>query len=73
MTECTFCGKDYASGTGFTIYKRDGSSVHYCSRKCLRQVELGRKAKKLKWTTVNKANKPRKAAAPKAKVEKTGA
>ncbi len=52
MSECSFCGREYKAGVGFTVFKRDGSSVHYCSRKCSRNAALKRNPAKLKWTKV---------------------
>jgi large subunit ribosomal protein L24e len=50
MTECTFCGREYKAGEGFTVFKRDGGSVHYCSHKCSKNAALKRNPAHLKWT-----------------------
>lgn len=51
MHECSFCEKNYDEAAGgFTVFKRDGGAMHYCSRKCLRNHEMKRPARKLKWT-----------------------
>lgn len=55
MAECTFCGAEYAPGTGFTSFDRVGKSRHFCSRKCFRSLQMKRVAKKLKWTEKSKA------------------
>jgi ribosomal protein L24E len=55
MHECTFCAKPYDEARGgFTIFSRDGTAKHFCSRKCLRHVIMKRKARKLKWTDKKK-------------------
>ncbi len=52
MVICTFCGREVSIGTGLTIFKRDGSSMHFCSRKCEKnQLKLHRNPAHFKWTT----------------------
>lgn len=51
MANCSFCGKNIAPGLGVTLFKRDGTALHYCSRKCERNLEMGRNPRKFKWTT----------------------
>ena len=50
MTECVFCGNSIEDGIGFTLFKRDGTPRHYCSRKCKRNEELKRKPRDTKWS-----------------------
>ncbi|MFA6048365.1 MAG: 50S ribosomal protein L24e [Candidatus Micrarchaeia archaeon] len=50
MPTCSFCGKPYGEGTGFTLFKHDGTGLRYCSRKCERNSQLKRNPAKLKWT-----------------------
>ncbi|MFH1751262.1 MAG: 50S ribosomal protein L24e [Candidatus Micrarchaeota archaeon] len=51
MAICSFCGNEIGVGTGFTIFKRNGSATHFCSRKCQKnQMKLGRNPAHLKWT-----------------------
>ncbi len=50
MAACGFCGKEVPPGVGVRVFKRDGTSVKYCSRKCDKYAAMGREAKKLKWT-----------------------
>ncbi len=55
MHECTFCAKPYDEAMGgFTIFARDGTAQHFCSKKCLRHTAMKRKARKLKWTAKRK-------------------
>lgn len=49
MANCTFCGKQLETGTGFKVFKKDGSALTYCSRKCQRYVAMGRKPARYKW------------------------
>ncbi len=46
---CAFCGKKEGLLEGITVFKRDGNSNYYCSRKCRRNAELKRKPRKTKW------------------------
>ena len=51
MAECVFCGKKIVEGSGFTVFKKDGTAQRYCSRKCLRNAELKRNPRDYKWTS----------------------
>ena len=50
MADCVFCGKQIPEGSGFTLFKKDGSAQRYCSRKCRRNSELKRNPRDFKWT-----------------------
>lgn len=50
MATCNFCSKTIPPQDGFIIFKKDGTAIHYCSRKCRRNTEMKRKPGKLKWT-----------------------
>ncbi|PIO02797.1 50S ribosomal protein L24e [Candidatus Micrarchaeota archaeon CG_4_10_14_0_2_um_filter_55_9] len=52
---CAFCGKKEGLLEGITVFRKDGSSQYYCSRKCRRNAELRRKPRKLKWTRETRA------------------
>jgi large subunit ribosomal protein L24e len=72
MATCCFCDRQIAVGTGFTLFKRDGSALHYCSGKCEKNFEMGRKPSKFKWSgkfvkgaAVQKGKKKKKTAEPK--------
>jgi len=47
--KCSFCGKKFEFG-GKMFVKADGKIFYFCSRKCERYFEMGKKASKLKWT-----------------------
>ncbi len=47
---CSFCGKEIEPGTGTMMVARD-NVLRFDSRKCKRSHEMGRDARKLKWTT----------------------
>jgi len=49
MAQCSFCGKQLQPGSGFTVFKKDGTAQRFCSRKCQRYTKMGRKAQKYKW------------------------
>ena len=57
---CTFCGLAMLQGTGFTLYKKDGTPVHYCSKKCEKNAFLKRNPRRLKWTNRFLAGKSQK-------------
>jgi large subunit ribosomal protein L24e len=51
MVQCSFCGEELKEGEGLRLFKRDGSSYNFCSRKCEHnQVHLKRNPAKFKWT-----------------------
>lgn len=60
---CSFCGQELRQGTGVTLYKKDGSPVHYCSRKCEKNALMKRNPRHLKWTGKYAAGKAAKAKA----------
>jgi large subunit ribosomal protein L24e len=66
MVDCSFCGENILPGRGVTLYKRDGTGQHYCSRKCEVNTRMGRNPRKLKWTTkfASSARKKKVEAAP---------
>lgn len=50
--KCSFCGNEFAAGTGIMYVKNDGSIFWFCSSKCRKNsLNLKRDARKLKWTT----------------------
>ena len=51
MVECVFCGRTVVEGSGFTVFKKDGSAQYFCSRKCLKNAEMKRHPRNFKWTT----------------------
>jgi large subunit ribosomal protein L24e len=50
LMKCSFCGEDIKKGSGLLFVKRDGSLLYFCSNKCRKNLEMGRKQEKLKWT-----------------------
>ena len=58
MVKCTFCGKEFAKGTGKMYIKADGKIFYFCSSKCEKnQIKHKRKARNLKWTGIAVAEK----------------
>ena len=58
MAKCSFCGDDIEKGTGKMYVKKDGKILHFCSRKCEKNMlKLKRKPTKLKWTKPKKPTK----------------
>lgn len=51
MTNCSFCGTEIEQGTGKMLVKKDGSLLHFCSRKCEKNlIKLKRNPLKTPWT-----------------------
>jgi large subunit ribosomal protein L24e len=50
MAKCSFCGRQIIQGRGIIFVENSGRVVNYCSSKCRKNRDLGREAKKLKWT-----------------------
>lgn len=51
MVKCSFCGKNIEAGTGKMYIKKDARILHFCSRKCEKNLlKLKRKPLKKKWT-----------------------
>ncbi len=48
--KCSFCINEFPPGTGVTFFKKDGTAIHYCSRRCERYYEMRRNPRKFKWT-----------------------
>jgi len=50
VRKCSFCGGRVEPGAGLMLAKRDGTILFFCSSKCERNLQLGRKSMKVKWT-----------------------
>ena len=50
MVRCSFCGNEIEKGTGMIFVQKIGKVLHFCSSKCERNADLGRKPKKVRWT-----------------------
>ncbi len=50
MSKCSFCGNEIEKGTGMIYVEKIGKVYHFCSTKCERNVDLGRKSKHVRWT-----------------------
>ena len=49
MPKCSFCRKIYEFPRGLTLALNDGIILHFCSSKCRKNFELGRKNTKVNW------------------------
>lgn len=49
MPKCSFCRKIYEFPRGLTLALNDGRVLHFCSSKCRKNSELGRKSSKVNW------------------------
>jgi len=49
MPTCSFCKKNYEFPRGLTVFLFDGKSLHFCSSKCRRNLNLKRDPKKVNW------------------------
>lgn len=55
---CSFCGCRIEKGTETIFVTKKGSPLYFCSSKCERNLlKLGRKPRKVRWTTAYKAEK----------------
>jgi large subunit ribosomal protein L24e len=51
MVKCSFCGEDLKVGGGKIYAKKDGTTFHFCSNKCEKNlIEMKRKPVETKWT-----------------------
>ncbi len=41
--ECSFCGREIEKGTGLMLVLNDGRVLYFCSHKCRRNWEMGRR------------------------------
>jgi large subunit ribosomal protein L24e len=49
MPVCSFCKEQYEFPKGVTVVQKDASVRYYCSSKCRKNAEMGRRNKKVKW------------------------
>jgi len=49
MPTCSFCKKHYNFPRGLTVFLFDGKSLHFCSSKCKRNMDLKRDSRKVNW------------------------
>ena len=49
MPKCSFCQASYEFPRGLTYVLIEGTVLHFCSSKCRKNFEMGRKNKKVKW------------------------
>ncbi len=49
MPRCSFCHASYEFPRGLTYVLIEGTVLHFCSSKCRKNFEMGRKNKKVKW------------------------
>ncbi len=57
MPKCSFCSKVYEFPRGLTLVLNEGTVLHFCSSKCRKNFQLGRKSKKVKWVKKMKHTK----------------
>jgi len=57
MPKCSFCRKIYEFPRGLTLALNDGRVLHFCSSKCRKNFELGRKSSKVNWVRKMKHTK----------------
>jgi len=53
--KCSFCKREIEKGTGKSLVTNEGKILHFCSKKCEKNMlKLKRKARNLKWTKVKR-------------------
>ncbi len=51
MARCSFCGYEIERGTGKTFVQKDSSILHFCTRRCEKNMlKLKRNPLKVSWT-----------------------
>lgn len=48
---CSYCSKIIKKGTGKMFVKNNGEILYWCSSKCEKNYNLGRKSKNMKWAS----------------------
>jgi len=49
MPTCSFCKKNFKEPRGLTVFTFEGKTIHFCSSKCRRNLDLKRDPKKTNW------------------------
>jgi large subunit ribosomal protein L24e len=49
MPACTFCGKTFEF-KGKMLVMKSGKVLYFCTSKCEKNTELGRKGRETRWT-----------------------
>jgi len=57
MPRCSFCDKMYDLDKGMTFVLNSGKTLHFCSSKCKKNYDLGRKPEKVNWIRKEKKTK----------------
>ncbi|MBT4166185.1 hypothetical protein HOE04_04055 [archaeon] len=57
MPTCSFCKKNFENPRGLTVFTFEGKSLHFCSSKCRRNLDLKRDPKKVNWVKREKKTK----------------
>tara|TARA_Y100000310_G_scaffold51177_1_gene47214 strand:- start:293 stop:604 length:312 start_codon:yes stop_codon:yes gene_type:complete len=70
MPTCSFCKRHYQEPRGLTVFTFDGKTIHFCSSKCRRNLNLKRDPRKVNWIKrEKKMTKAQKEAEKKAELE----
>jgi large subunit ribosomal protein L24e len=48
--KCSFCSEEIREGTGVMVADKNGKVLAFDSRKCEKNMNLGRDPRKFKWT-----------------------
>ncbi len=48
--QCSYCQCEVTPATGVTLFLKNGTAQHFCSRRCERYFEMKRNPRRLKWT-----------------------
>lgn len=63
MPKCTYCQKDYQFPKGTTVVMKSGDVHHFCSSKCRKNMQMGRR--KVRWLPKNLRFNPKNKIKPK--------
>lgn len=54
MAKCSFCGLNIATGTGKMFVKANGKITWLCSKKCEKNMGMGRESINMRWISKSK-------------------
>lgn len=60
MAKCSFCSGELKSGRGRMFVKNDGRIFYYCSKKCERNMDMGRNPAHTGWIRKKKKAEKKK-------------
>ena len=69
MPTCSFCKKHYKEPRGLTLFTFEGKTIHFCSSKCRKNLDLKRDPRKINWIKKQKLTRAEQLAEIKAEIQ----